>query len=303
MMMSTSNKTLCEVNGVVAESTAGPSDGKSSPRDSCGKWRIDRTTVIATELLISTRNLRDLDDGEEMAWLVASVQNHEQLQPICVGSPIDGKYPVIFGHRRLAALRRAGIATAKCVIVEGDVDSLSVEVLQFTENHFRKQLNPIEQAGCFKSIVDRMTAQGKWHKRSGSDQGQTAVAAELGLSQEFVSRRLSLLRLDSADQQAVADGKMTIKAAEAKASAIASRTKKPGKTNTPSPTMLDELAALADESCRLATKSLCEFHDRKTKVAILVNPDGALPTVDALLAAAQKWLAKLQAHAKSLDAE
>lgn len=85
----------------------------------------------------------------------------------------------------------AGMETIACVVHEGEVDVLAVQLI---ENALRDDLKPIEQARAFKALVDR----NGWEYQQ--------LAAELAISGSVVSRSLALLNLPDEIQERVEQG-------------------------------------------------------------------------------------------------
>ncbi len=113
--------------------------------------------------------------------LMASIDKVGLLQPIVV-RPVDDGYEVIAGNRRFEACRRLGWIKVPCHVVELD-DKESFEI-SLIENVQRNMLNPIEEAKAFKSYV--------------IDHGWGSVshlAHQIGKTQVYVSKRMSLLKL------------------------------------------------------------------------------------------------------------
>lgn len=126
------------------------------------------------------------DDINELA---ASIAEKGLLQPLIV-RPRDDYYEVIAGNRRLAALRMLGRRKAPCIVV--DVDDKSAYELALVENLQRRNLNPIEEARAFKQYIE------EYGYGSESD-----LARKIGKSQEYVSRRLQLLKLPQRVQEEI----------------------------------------------------------------------------------------------------
>ena len=134
-------------------------------------------------------------DDVGMAELTASVAAHGVLQPIVVRTSVDGGYELIAGERRLLAARAAGLATIPAVVREAAAD----ETLQLAlvENLQRADLNPMEEAGAYRELIERF---GLSHE---------AVAGQVGKSRVAVSNALRLLDLAPETRQAIVEGKIS----------------------------------------------------------------------------------------------
>ena len=88
---------------------------------------------------------------------------------------------MICGERRWRAARLAGLPTLSCVIADEPTDAGELLALQLIENALREDLQPIEQARAFRSLMD----QRHWSTRD--------LARELALTQSTVVKALALL--------------------------------------------------------------------------------------------------------------
>lgn len=84
-------------------------------------------------------------DDESIAGLVVSIGRVGVLVPLIIRRQGDGIL-LVSGHRRLAAAKKANLATVPCIERSGN-DVQDGEVV-FAENFFRKDLSPVEQAGA-----------------------------------------------------------------------------------------------------------------------------------------------------------
>ena len=158
------------------------------------------------DLVANPDNLRaDVGDLSELATSIASMG---VLQPlVATGNPDEPKgLTLVAGHRRLAAvLSMNGNApkTISVLVKDQSYEDNTVDgtTTMLVENIQRKDLNPIEVAVGFQRLID-----------AGCKQAE--IAKLVGISPAIVSRRLKLLRLPPAGQQAVADGSLPLDRAE-----------------------------------------------------------------------------------------
>jgi len=146
----------------------------------------------------SPNSLRD--DLGPMDGLILSIREKGLLQPIVV-RPVDNAFEVIAGNRRLQACKRLRIKKVPCYIVGLD-DKQAYEV-SLIENIQRKSLNPIEEAKALRRYVD--------------ERGYGAVselAARIGKSEPYVSKRLALLELPTHVQEQLVRRRITRSTAE-----------------------------------------------------------------------------------------
>jgi ParB family chromosome partitioning protein len=90
-------------------------------------------------------------DDEEIVDLAESIKAQGQLIPILVSPLPLGRYRIVYGRRRLAALRRIG-AMAKALVREMDEDQAILA--QGQENTFRRDLTWIEKAAFARQLLE-----------------------------------------------------------------------------------------------------------------------------------------------------
>ena len=113
--------------------------------------------------------------------LADSIRTHGIIQPLTVRRLSSGYYQIIAGERRWRAAKLAGLTEVPAVIIEAD-DRKTME-LALIENLQREDLNPIEEANGYKSLME--------------DYGltQEEVAQRVGKSRPAVANALRLLSL------------------------------------------------------------------------------------------------------------
>lgn len=120
-------------------------------------------------------------DEEELQTLSDSILEHGVIQPITVRDTGSGYYQIIAGERRWRASRLAGLTEVPVIIVEAD-DKKAME-LALIENLQRTDLNPVEEALGYQSLIDEY----------GLTQEDTAKS--VGKSRPTVANALRLLSL------------------------------------------------------------------------------------------------------------
>jgi ParB family chromosome partitioning protein len=121
-----------------------------------------------------------------------SIANHGVMQPIMVRKHGSG-YQLVAGERRWRAARLAGLERIPAVVRE-DLSDQDMLELALVENVQRRDLDPIERARGFKSLMDTLSVT------------QEGVAAKVGLKRATVANHLRLLDLPDRVQDAVAKG-------------------------------------------------------------------------------------------------
>lgn len=137
---------------------------------------------------------RDFDDAA-LGALADSIKQHGVLQPILVRPMPGGGYQIVAGERRWRASRLAGLEEMPVYIKElSDNEAAS---LALVENLQREDLNPIEEAQGYKSLMERTGAT------------QEEVAKAVGRSRSAVANSLRLLGLDSDTLELVKKGEIS----------------------------------------------------------------------------------------------
>ena len=120
-------------------------------------------------------------DEESLADLADSIREHGIIQPLTVRRLSTGYYQIIAGERRWRAAKQAGLSEVPVVIIEAD-DRKAME-LAMIENLQREDLNPMEEAAGFRSLIET------YHMT------QEEAAQRVGKSRSAVTNALRLLNL------------------------------------------------------------------------------------------------------------
>ena len=134
-------------------------------------------------------------DKEKLEILSESIKNHGLVQPILVRKNSAGTYMIIAGERRWRAAKMAGIKEIPCIVK--DFDEAEIMEIALIENLQRENLNPMEEAEGYKSLMDAF------------DLTQEEVAERVGKSRSAVANSLRLNNLCDAVKKMVIDGKLS----------------------------------------------------------------------------------------------
>lgn len=126
------------------------------------------------------------------------------LQPVIVRALDDGGYELVAGERRWRAAQIAGLLKVPAVIKEISDDR--VLEIALIENLQREELNPIEEAGAYQTLINDL------------DLTQQAIADRVGKPRATIANALRLLNLPPAVQELVRTGKLAAGHAKALAS-------------------------------------------------------------------------------------
>ena len=124
---------------------------------------------------------RERFDEKAMQELADSIAQYGLIQPITVRKLDSGYYQIIAGERRWRAARLAGLSEVPVRVIEAD-DRRTAE-LALVENLLRQDLNPMEEARGYQSLM----------RDYGLTQEETARS--VGRSRPAVANALRLLSL------------------------------------------------------------------------------------------------------------
>jgi ParB family chromosome partitioning protein len=135
---------------------------------------------------------RERFDPAALEELARSMKSAGVIQPVLVRRDADGSFELIAGERRWRAAQRAGLLKIPAVVRDVPDDRLLEVAL--IENVQREELNPIEEAHAYRSLLDTTG----W--------SQSEIAERVGKNRVTVSNALRLLTLAPAVQSRVRDG-------------------------------------------------------------------------------------------------
>ena len=141
-------------------------------------------------------------DEDALNRLALSIREKGQLNPIRVRwSDALEKWIIISGERRWRAAQRASLTEIECCFIEDDLTISEVLEEQLIENCLRENLQPIEEAEAFASLMKLNDWTGK------------RVAETLRVHPSRVSRALALLKLPDEVQEQVTAGLISSRSA------------------------------------------------------------------------------------------
>lgn len=132
---------------------------------------------------------------EALSQLADSIKEHGVLQPLVVRPRPNGLYQIVAGERRWRASRAAGLTEVPVVIRElTDEEAYEIALV---ENLVRSDLNPIEEAQGYKTLMDSF------------GMTQERVAQRVGCSRSAVANSLRLLTLPAEVMELLQNGTLT----------------------------------------------------------------------------------------------
>ena len=131
---------------------------------------------------------------EKIQELAQSIKENGLIQPIIVRkSPVLG-YEILAGERRYRASIVAGLSEVPVIVKQlSDQDMMLHSII---ENLQRENLNPIEEAKAYQSLIDK----GFTH---------TEIAEKMGKSRPYITNLVRLLRLPKHILTEVESGKLS----------------------------------------------------------------------------------------------
>lgn len=142
----------------------------------------DGIVYIEIEKIYSNRSQpRKYFNDEKLRELADSIREHGMIQPIIVRA-VDNGYMIVAGERRWRAAKLAGMKEVPAIVK--NVSNNEVLELALIENLQREDLNPIEEALAYKTLIEE-------HGMTQED-----VAKKIGKSRPAIANSIRLLNLD-----------------------------------------------------------------------------------------------------------
>jgi len=161
----------------------------------------DNTNKKAGELMVKislvepNRNQpRKMFDKDSLDELTKSVKQYGVLQPIIV-KKIGNRYEIVAGERRWRAAQAAGLSEVPVVV--RDYDDQKAKEIAIIENIQRTDLNPIEEALAYKSLIEEYNLT------------QEELSDKVSKNRSTITNSLRLLKLSKNIQQYMIDGKIS----------------------------------------------------------------------------------------------
>ncbi len=132
----------------------------------------------------------------ELKQLSLSIKNQGLIQPIIVKPSTDNQFQIIAGERRWRACQLNDMHEVDCVI--RDLEDINVLEAALIENIQREDLNVIEEANAYKSLIDIKGINNE------------KLAKLVGKSSSHVSNILRLLDLEKKIQEMLINGDLSM---------------------------------------------------------------------------------------------
>ncbi len=154
-------------------------------------------TLRISEIEPRSDQPRKTFDREPLEALADSIAQFGVIQPIVVRENKNnaGTYEILAGERRWRAAKMAGLSEIPAVILDGD--DLKAAQVSVIENVQREDLNPIEEALAYQTLLD------------GFHLTQEEVSKQVGKSRSAIANLLRLLDLPDEVLELVKTGKLS----------------------------------------------------------------------------------------------
>lgn len=219
---------------------------------------------------------------ESLEELAQSIRATGVIQPVVV-RPVASRFQLIAGERRWRAAQRAGLHRIPAIVRQvPDDQALEMTVV---ENLQREDLNPVEQARAFETLITRFgLTQEEAAARTGKDRATIANALRILKLEEQILTLLEDGRLSAGHGRALlafetpaarltaakraSDGRLTVRALERLASR---RQKRPRAMDDPQVSDPNTRAALEDLQRELGTRVTLRPPRGKRPGALLIE--------------------------------
>lgn len=154
--------------------------------------------ITLAKLVPSKLNVRRTGTTERVDELAASISAHGLLQNLTVKPTAKGKFEVVAGGRRLAALkllakRKAWDEPVPCQVMEGD----NITEISLAENALQAPMHPADQYEAFAKLHD-------------AGMSSEDIAARFGVTPHVVAQRLKLGAVSSKLMALYREGEMNL---------------------------------------------------------------------------------------------
>ena len=151
--------------------------------------------MVKISLVEPNRNQpRKMFDKDSLDELTKSVKQYGVLQPIIV-KKTGNRYEIVAGERRWRAAQAAGLSDVPVVV--RDYDDQKAKEIAIIENIQRTDLNPIEEALAYKSLIEEYNLT------------QEELSDKVSKNRSTITNSLRLLKLSKNIQQYMIDGKIS----------------------------------------------------------------------------------------------
>ncbi len=159
--------------------------------------KIPNNKIPISSIVPNKFQPRKIFEKDSLHELSNSIKERGIIQPLVVRKSKNesNKYELIAGERRWQAAQTAGLNEVPVIVL--DADNLKSLELAIVENVQRKDLNPIEEANGYKSLIDEFSYD------------QEKVSKFIGKSRSHVANYLRLLTLPEEVIKLISENKIS----------------------------------------------------------------------------------------------
>ena len=165
-----------------------------SAYDEQGNLNSGVEEVDIDRIITNSAQPRKSFDQKALEELAQSIKSHGVIQPILV-TTIGNKYQIVAGERRYRASKIAGLTRVPVIIKNLTIQQR--KEIALIENIQRQDLNPIEEAYAYKSLIEEYGVT------------QEELAEKLGKSRPAITNALRLLTLNPVVIDMVSSGRLS----------------------------------------------------------------------------------------------
>ena len=155
--------------------------------------QIEMKLIHPSSFAVRDKFQKYCEDDES---LIISIREHGLIQPILI-RPLSQGFEIVAGHRRYQACKSLRWRFINCKIRE--MTNKQAFEIQLSENIQRKSMDPIEEAEAFRRYVIDFG----WG-------GVSELARKLGISEEYISHRIQLLKLPDEIKQQILSQRLNV---------------------------------------------------------------------------------------------
>lgn len=151
--------------------------------------------ILIEKIHVNENQARKVFDEERIKELSESIKEYGVLQPLVLRKDKD-IFTIIAGERRYRAAKLAGIKEVPALIK--DVSKEDADKISLIENIQRQDLNPIEEALGYKSIMEEYSLT------------QEELSSAVGKSRQYIGNTIRILKLDNRVIELLQNGLLTM---------------------------------------------------------------------------------------------
>lgn len=154
------------------------------------------SSVKLSDIDVDPHQPRKNFEQESLERLSRSIAEHGVLQPIVLMPNGVGRYTIIAGERRFRAARMAGLVEIPAIVK--DVSSQAAKEIALIENLQREDLDPVEVALGYKSLMESFNLT------------QDEISKKLSIPRSSIANSLRILNLPADILQMVKENKISL---------------------------------------------------------------------------------------------